>query len=331
MKRTNRIRAAVAVLAASVLLMSMGGCGAGSEGSKSGDGKSKGALAMSFAGLDIQIWNDMLPIMKKKIEAAGYKFLSDNPEWKPQNQVADWQSWIVQGDVKAMMGYPAQADALIPVTSQAAAAHIPVVAYGSTWEGVRASVSLDHKKDGHAMGEAVAAWIAENGLNNGKTIDIALFGTDAVDLGRLRHEGFKEALDEAGLKVKITQYSDAISLDGGYKAVQTQLNAFPDTKVWVGLSNDPARGAYQALVDSGVKPNDKSTLLANIDATDADLDLFMKDTFWKVMFAVPTRKIAEANAQMLIDAAQDKKLKDVILDTTQVTQGNAASFILKNQ
>lgn len=329
MTRTNKVRAAVAVLAVSTLIL--GGCAAGGDGGNGAGGESKGALAMSFAGLDIQIWNDMLPIMEEKVEGAGYAFLSDNPEWNPQTQVSDWESWIVQGNVKAIMGYPAQADALIPVTAQAAEAGIPVVGYGSTWDGVTASVGFNHKDDGYTLGKDIAAWIVENGLDDGKVIDVALLGTDAVDLGRLRHEGIQEALDDAELNVKITQYADAISVDGGYKAVQTQLNAFPNTKVWIGLSNDPALGAYQALLDSGVNPKDKSILLANIDATDAELNIFMEDTFWQILYTVPARTVAEANAQLLIDAAEGKDLKDVTLSFTKVTQDNAGSFLLANQ
>ena len=53
---------------------------------------------MSFAGLDIQIWNDELDVMRPIIEDAGYEFLSNDPGWDIQTQVADVESWILRGD-----------------------------------------------------------------------------------------------------------------------------------------------------------------------------------------------------------------------------------------
>jgi hypothetical protein len=58
----------------------------GVEGDEGG-GESKGAIAMSFGGLDIPIWNDMLGIMEPQIEDAGYDFLTDDPQWDIQPQV----------------------------------------------------------------------------------------------------------------------------------------------------------------------------------------------------------------------------------------------------
>ncbi|HEY8588551.1 MAG TPA: sugar ABC transporter substrate-binding protein [Naasia sp.] len=326
MTRTKKLLSAAALAASASLLLA--GCAGGGGDGGSGGGESKGAVAMSFAGLDIQLWNDMLPFMEDAVEAAGYEFVTDNPEWNAQTQVADWESWIVRGDIKAIMGYPVQSDAVVAVTSQAKDAGIPVLGYGSTWEGVDAAVVMDHRADGEVLGEAAAAWIEEN--YPGEKVDVALLGYPDTDLGRLRGEGIRAALDASGLDVNINEQA-VLNLDDGYAAVQNQLNAFPDTKVWLAISNDPAQGAYQALLDSGVSADDTSILLGNIDGTDAEVNAFMESEFWQLLYLAPAREIAEANAKALIAAAEGETVEDVTLSQTQVTADNAESFLLANQ
>lgn len=326
MKRMSRILSAIALTSAAAL--TLGACSGAPSGGGDG-GESKGAVAMSFAGLDIQIWNDMLPFMETVVTDAGFEFVTDDPKWDVNTQVSDWESWIVRGDIKAIMGYPAQSDAMVAVTQQANDAGIPVLGYGSTWDGVKAAVVLDHKADGLKAGERAAEWIKEN--YGTEKVDVGFLGYPDTDLGRLRGEGIKEALDAAGLNLNINEHK-VLNLDDGYAAAQNQLNAFPDTKVWLAIANDPALGAYQALIDSGVSPTDESMLLLNLDATDAELKIIAEEgSFWRYAFIPVTRQIAEANAQMLIDAANGDPVEDKVIPTTEVTSANASDYLLANQ
>ncbi len=329
MKHLRRMASAVSLAAAAALLITGCASDATGGGSADGSGESKGAVAMSFAGLDIQIWNDMLPFMEEVVTEAGYGFVTDDPKWDVNTQVADWESWIVRGDIKAIMGYPAQSDAMVAVTQQAQDAGIPVLGYGSTWDGVTAAVVLDHKADGLKAGERAAEWIKEK--YGDQKVDVGFLGYPDTDLGRLRGEGMMEALDAAGLNLNINEHK-VLNLDDGYAAAQNQLNAFPDTKVWLAIANDPALGAYQALVDSGVSPTDDSMLLLNLDATDAELKIIAEPgSFWRYAFIPVTRQIAEANAQMLVAVANGESVEDTVIPTTEVTSENAEQYLLANQ
>lgn len=325
MNRKRTLIGALALTAASSLLLV--GCADGG-GDGDGAGGENGSVAMSFAGLDIQIWNDMLPFMEESVEAAGYEFITDNPEWNAQTQVSNWESWIVQGEVEAIMGYPVQSDAVVAVTQQAVDAGIPVLGYGSEWEGVAAAVVMDHQADGKVLGERAAEWISENYGDD--EVDVALLSYPDTDLGRLRGEGIQEALSESGLSLNVNEHS-VLNLDDGYGAVQNQLNAFPDTQVWLAVSNDPALGAFQALTDAGVAPDDESIFLGNLDGTDAEVTEIMNETFWRVLYMTPAREIATANAEMLVAAAEGEELQDVVLEQTELTSENAESYLLENQ
>lgn len=328
MKRTRALSGGVALAAAAALALS--GCTSDSTADgASSDSEAKGAVAMSFAGLDIQIWNDMLPFMETIVTDAGYEFVTDDPKWNAQTQVQDWESWLVRGDIKAIMGYPVQSDAMVAVTTQATDAGIPILGYGSTWDGVAAAVTLDHEADGKRAGEKAAEWIAET--YGEEEVDVAFLGWPDTDLGRLRGQGMLDALDAADLNLDITEHK-VLSLDDGYAAVQNQLNAAPDTKVWLAIANDPALGAYQALTDSGVSPTDDSMLLLNLDATDAELEVIMEpDSFWRYAYIAPARQLAEANAQMLVDAAEGNPVENQSVPVTEVTSENAEDFLLANQ
>lgn len=320
--------AVIGAVAALALTACSNGADAPADGNGGGD-EAKGAVAMSFAGLDIQIWNDMLPFMDEVVTDAGYEFVTDDPKWNAQTQVANWESWIVRGDIKAIMGYPVQSDSVVAVTQRASDMGIPVLGYGSTWEGVQAAVYFDHVADGRAAGEMAADWIREN--YGDEEVDVAFLGYPDTDLGRLRGEGILEALDASGLNLNINEQS-VLSLDDGYAAAQNQLNAFPNTKVWLAIANDPALGAYQALIDSGVSPTDESMLLANLDATDAELEnIAVEGSFWRFAYMPPARMIAEANAKLLIDAAEGNPVEDTVLDLVLVTSENAEEYLLANQ
>lgn len=323
MKR-NTLRV-TALIAAGSLALVASGCAAGGQSNDAAE--SKGAVAMSFGGLDIQIWNDMLEAMKPIVEDAGYEFLSDDPQWDLQTQIADWESWIARGDVAAIMGYPVQSDSMVAVTAQAQDAGVTVLGYASEWEGTTAAVKIDNRNDGIALGEAIGEWMLENDAAAGPE-PVALLGYWDTDLGRERSEGIVEGLENSGAEFSLTEHS-VINLDDGYQAAQNQLAAEPETKVWISMGNDPALGAYQALLDAGVDPEAEDYALGNLDSTNEILDIVANEkSFWRVLFSLRVIDLATPMAQMLIDAAEGKPLTDVMLKSERVTPENIDTFYL---
>lgn len=323
MNTKKRLAAAVLVLAGALSVSACAGAtGASGDG---GAGGSKGAVAMSFAGLDIPIWNDQLEVMKPIVEEAGYQFVTDDPGWDIQTQVNDWENWIQRGDIKAIMGYPVQSDSTVAVTEKAQAAGIPVLGYASAWEGVSSAVKLNNHDDGVTLGEAAGAWIEEK-YGSAGTQQVALLGYWDTDLGRERSEGIVEGLKNSGADVAVNQIS-VISLDDGYAAAQSQLAAQPGTKIWLGMASETLQGAYQYLMDQGVAKDDPSYLLGALDATDEVLDIYGEpNSIWRLSYILPAKVLGEANAKMLIAAADGEKPEDVTITSTEVTRDNYTSF-----
>lgn len=330
MRRSIRLTAAV-ILASSLALTgctSLAPTAGPAPDASAGDSSEKGAVALSFAGLDIQVWNTLLEKIGPQVQDAGYEFLSDDPQWDLQTQISDWESWIARGDVKAIMGYPVQSDSMVTVTQQAQQAGVQVLGYASQWDGTSAAVLIDNRTDGINLGEAMGEWITDK-YGTDAAVPVALLGYWDTDLGRERSEGIEEGLKNVAPNVSLTEHS-VISLDDGYKAAQNQLAAVPDTKVWVSMGPDPATGAYQALLDSGVDPADPDVALGSIDATDEILDTFKQEgSFWRVLYSPRLDDLADAMAALLIASASGSELQTSTLSSERVTEDNADSFYVK--
>ena len=75
-------------------------------------------VAMSFGGLDITVWVYMLEVMEPIMQEEGCEFLTHDPAWDLQKQITDWQAWGNRGDLDAVMSWPVQKDAVVPVTAE---------------------------------------------------------------------------------------------------------------------------------------------------------------------------------------------------------------------
>jgi len=314
--------ARLAAVGAIIATITLAGCSADTAGSS--DTESKGALAMSYAGMDIQIWLDTLEFMKPIIEEAGYTLVTDDPRWDIQTQISDWQAWIQRGDVKAIMGYPIQSDSLIPVTGEAVAAGVPVVGYASSWDGVEYSLVLDNYEDGLTLGRQAGEWLLKT-HGNGE-VPIALVADRSADLARLRAEGIEAGLAETAPNAKIYDIGSATRQDA-YAAAQSQLTAVPDTKAWLAIGDDPGLGIYQAVIDSGVAADDSDYLVSSLDATNESLDIIKKEnSIWRFGYILPAQALAEKNAAMLIAAAEGTLSGDEVLHSIAVGASNADEY-----
>lgn len=315
-------RGVVAAGAVAVALI-LNGCASGTTEAPSEE--SKGALAMSFPSQSLSYWNLQLEKMKPIIEAAGYEFLTDDPQGNAQTQVADWQSWIARGDVKAIMGFPADWDAIVPVTAEAVAAGIPVIGYTSGWEGVDYTVGVDLVAYAQTIGEGTGAWINEN--HPGETVKVAIVGNSNTDLGKALTDGFLAGLDASGARYDVTELGNDYSRDAAYNAAQSAIIANPDTYVWYGHGPD-VLGARQAIIDSGVAADDPNFYI-NAAATDQELlDYIASGTdILREAWFHPTRSYAEANAALLICAAEKTCESDSLtIEPVHATAVNAKTL-----
>lgn len=323
MHKALRIAASGAVIAA---LLSTAACTSPADPDGEGS-ESKGAVAMSFPGGDIPLWIDTLEYMKPIVEAAGYEFLADDAQWNVNTQVSNWQGWIQRGDVKAIMGYAAQSGGLVAVTEQAKDAGIPVVGYAGAWDGVDYAMVIDGYQEGYNLGTTTGKWIVEN--YGSEAIDVGFFQDRSGDLGKIRSEGVDAGLADTAPNA-VVHALPATTREDGYTVTQSQLVATPDMKVWIGHGDDPMLGAYQALMDSGVAPDDPSYLLASLDALNETLKIIqLPGSIWRYSFTLPAKFLAESNAKVLLGAAEGTLTENLVIESIPVDASNAADYIVE--
>ena len=311
------------------LALTLSGCAAATDngGSTNADSGEKGAVAMSFAGLDIQIWVDIIDLMRPQIEEAGYAFLTDDPQWNIQNQVNSWEGWIQRGDVRAIMGYPVQSDSIGPVTDQAVSAGIPVVGYATEWDGISGALLIDNYADGYELGSEAGKWIVDT--YGAEQVPVMLYSYYETDLGIDRSEGIKDGLRDSGANVSVSE-SSALSIQDSMDAATSQLAAKPETKVWLGTGSDQIIGAYRTLMDRGVAPDDNSYLLGAVDATNESLDILKQEnSIWRLGYILPAQDLADNCVELLLAAANGESVESVTLRSVRVTAANADEFYVR--
>lgn len=324
MKIRVRLATLVAIIA-SLTLVACSSEGSTNSSSDSGNGE-KGAVALSFGGLDITLWNDIIKLVEPEVNDAGYELLVDDPQWDVQKQISDWQAWVTRGDVKSMVAFPIQADALVPQTKAMVDAGIPVIGYSTQWPGVEHFMAAEHYKDGVKMGEAAGEWIMEN--YGESPVHVALLVARELDLGRLRADGALEGLKNSVPNVIVDELSGA-SREDGQANTERQLVAHPDTKIWLSTLEDNLLGTYRVLMDKGVDPKDPKVMLGSMDVTNASIDIIKEpDSIYRLAYVFPAQPIADAIVESLITAAEGGDVQDIRLVGTRVTADTAMDYYL---
>lgn len=283
-------------------------------------------VAMSFGGSSIELWNDIIVQMEPALAAEGFRLLTHDPQFRVEQQVQDWRAWVARGDVEAIMGWPINADALIPVTQQAQNAGIPVIGYAATWEGVSAAMLTTPEQDGRDYASFAVEWINEN--HSDETLKIVILSDEQNDLTRLRVEGIENEIRENFPDAQILKLP-AISRGEGFNVAQQQLTAHPDTTIWLSYSNENLKGAYTAVLDSGVAADDPRFYLAAMDIINEDLDMIkIPGSIYRMAFAFRSEILAQANTSLLLAAARGEALEDIYVRPELVTAETADEFYI---
>jgi ribose transport system substrate-binding protein len=284
----------------------------------------EGSVAMSFGGSTIELWNDIIVQMEPALAAEGYRLITHDPQFRVEQQVQDWRAWIAQGDVKAIMGWPINADALVPVTRQAQDAGIPVIGYAASWEGVSAALLTTPEQDGRDIAKYAVEWVKEK--HGDAAVKVGLLSDEQNDLTRLRVEGIEKEISENLPNAQIFKLS-SISREEGYNAARQQMTAHPDTTVWLSYSNENLKGAYKALIDNGIAADDPNIFMAAMDVINEDLDMIkIPGSIYRMAFAFRSETLAKVNTALLLAGARGEPLEDQYVRPELVTPETADGF-----
>lgn len=335
------MRSHIKVIAAAGLAVGLlAACGGGDSGSDggatAGDGTDTVAsetasgsddscvVAMSFGGLDITVWVDMLDVMAPIMEEEGCEFLQHDPQWDLQKQISDWQAWANRGDLDAIMSWPVQKDAVIPVTQEVIDKGVKVIGYAMEWDGITCSQTFGGYQSGQRVVQEALPWMQEK--YGDEPFKAAVLAYRESDLNRERTEAILATMAELMPNAEVFEVP-ALSREEGYNATKAQLTAHPDTQVWFSVSNDSMHGAYQAILDNGVAKDDPNWQLNPIDASDETLDMLaVPNSIVRTVVTYDIAQIGRNNAKLLIDVARTGTCENIEMEVERVTPENIKEF-----
>jgi ABC-type sugar transport system substrate-binding protein len=284
----------------------------------------KCVVAMSFGGLDITVWVYMLEVMEPIMKEEGCEFLTHDPAWDLQKQITDWQAWGNRGDLDAIMSWPVQKDAVIPVTAELKDKGAQLIGYAMEWDGVTCSQTFGGYESGVKLVEESLPWMKEK--YGDEPFKAAVLAYRESDLNRERTDAIIETMAKEMPNAEVFEVT-GLSREEGYNGAKAQLTAHPDTQVWFSVSNDQMHGAYQAILDNGVAVDDPDWQLNVIDAVDETLDMLsIPDSIVRTGVTLDMAQIGRNNAKLLIDVARTGTCESIVLDTERVTPENIKQF-----
>ena len=246
----SRLGCRPACLALAAVLLAVGCRPAGRERAATAP---RGTIGVSLLALD----NPFFKVIGDTIAAEGKKQGFDTVVVSAEKDVARQGNQIkdfLVGKVAAIVLSPCDSKSIVPVIREANAAGIPVFTVDIPCDEpgvtIATQVATDNEGGGREAGQAMIEMLGDAG---GK---VAVLHFKQAESCQLRVKGFREVIDahNAGGKAKIeivTELESGGAKDGGAKAMEDALQAFPDLRGVFAINDPAALGARAAIEKAG--------------------------------------------------------------------------------
>jgi ribose transport system substrate-binding protein len=214
---------------------------------------SRGTICVSLLALDnpfFKVIGDAITAEAGRQGFAAVVVSADKDVARQGNQIKDF---IVK-QAAAIVLSPCDSKSIVPVIREANAAGIPVftvdIPCNEPGVVIASQIATDNEGGGR---EAAEAMIEALGPAGGR---IAILHLKQAESCQLRVKGFREVIDAhnatAPAKIEIvTELESGGAKDGGYRAMEDTLQAFPDLRGVFAINDPAALGARAALEKAG--------------------------------------------------------------------------------
>jgi ribose transport system substrate-binding protein len=196
-----------------------------------------------------------------KAKALGVNLAVTDASDDPAKQVKDIEDLVNKG-VKVLIVNPVDSAAVAPAIKDVIAKGIKVIAVDRYVEGVTVNtyIGTDNKLAANKAGKHFVQ------IASPSAVIAVLEGVPSTSSNIDRMEGYRLALDPAGLKAAVTQtanYNRAEALT----VTENILQSNPNITAIIAMNDEMALGAIEAVRAKGKQPG-KDILIAGFDATD---------------------------------------------------------------
>jgi len=245
----------------------------------------------------------------------------------PIAQIAAVETFINEG-VDAIVLLPTDGAALTEIAIEAMEAGIPVINVDRVFSSPFAARTTV-LGDNYGMGVSAGTYICEQLGGEGFVAEIA--GIDSLPLTQDRSDGFKDALEDCGLKVDARVAAD-FTVAGGEAVASQLLAANPKIDAIWNHDDDQGIGVLAAITAAG---RDEFFMVGGAGSRSAMEAIEADDSVLKATVIYPSTQAADgiALARLLV---QGKTMSDlitptvpsrIVLDAPVVTKDNVADFI----
>lgn len=245
-------RSVLAILIGASVMLTAAGC---ASTSSAGDEPAEEGLTI---GLVIPFANDyyqnIQTALEEVVEADGGEVIVANSENDGSKEAANVQNLITR-QVDAIIIQPANAAAgSIATMKTVKAAGIPLICFGNCTddaaspEVVDGAIQSDNEALGTSTGEMAAEYIKAS-LDG--TAKIAILNCDSFEVCVFRKNGFKEALEAAGVTVEYVADQEAFVADKATTVATNIITANPDIDLFWSASHDGTVGEIAAIAATG--------------------------------------------------------------------------------
>jgi len=213
----------------------------------------RGTIGVSLLALDNPFFKVIGDTIAAEAARQGYDTIvvsADKDVARQGNQIKDF---IVKKAAAIVMS-PCDSKSIIPVVREANAAGIPVftvdIPCNEPGVTIATQVATDNEGGGREAGDAMIEALGDAGGR------IAILHFKQAESCQLRVKGFRAVIDAHNASAPsridvVTELESNAAKDGGYKAMEDALQAFPDLRGVFAINDPAALGARAALEKAG--------------------------------------------------------------------------------
>ncbi len=178
--------------------------------------------------------------------------LHDNTQANNLEQQLDAvKAWVTQG-VDAIVVTPIDERALKPLQLEAQKKGIKWLTYLGTMEQSDGYVSFNHSQSGQIVANAAVKWVRDNEVKDPIALVTTLNGLPSLSP---RWTEVERIFVANGIRIVAKNDQDSANQTSGLKAAEVALKQHPNLNIIIGLNDESALGALQAVEAAGIAPN----------------------------------------------------------------------------
>lgn len=186
-----------------------------------------------------------------------------------QKQIAQVENFVMSG-CDAVVILPIDPVAIENVCEEAKAEGVHVLSYSTDFEGAETNLSLDPIANGYALVEMCKPWIDEH-YPDGK-FDWVFMDIPTIELGVREGNAVEEAMLLAYPESNLLGNAAVLTTEEGVSATENFMQAYPDCRVFLGISAGSGVGGNEAIKTAVPKEEWDDYGLFSVDATDQECE-----------------------------------------------------------